>query len=166
MLESLIKHWRYHVRTYQIAAVILLILWFVILLACWPRGVAPVLQRQQVAPVLPKITLADLDAPIFGQYIAPGLDVNNLEESRLDITIVGIMFGAKASQREVVLRLSNQEERSFSEGEEISPGVRLMKIMADSIVVKHLGKLERLSFPENRLRFEAPDSPINMSPSL
>lgn len=163
MLETWIKQWRYHARTYQIAAGVLTLLWLAIVFQYWPSGVDGAPQVQVLTPVLPKITQGELDAPIFGQYVAPGLDVNQLEESRLDITVVGIMYGAKPSEREVVLRLANQEEKSFSEGEEISSGVRLMKIMADSIVVKHLGKLERLSFPENQLRFEPLDSPIKMS---
>lgn len=164
MLETWFKQWRYHARTYQIAAGLLALLWLIIVWECWPRTITIVPQTQNTAAVLPKITFKDLDGPIFGQYVDPGLDANQLEESRLDITIVGIMFGVKPADREVVLRLSNQEEKSFSEGEGISPGVRLLKIMQDSIVVKHAGKLERLSFPENQLRFEPLDSPIKMSP--
>ncbi len=100
-----------------------------------------------------------LHSSLFGVYIPNDLSSNQIKQSMLNVTLVGVLLG-KANESQVIIRLADSEEKNYKVNDTIPGGALIKKIMADGILVEHNGNLERVTFPEDSLTFEPIAKPL------
>jgi general secretion pathway protein C len=116
-------------------------------------------------PHLPVITKVDstnhiLNTALFGVYVANDLNDNNVKKSMLNVTLVGILFGNKGGESQVIIRTANGEEQTYSINDKIPGGALIKRITAGGVLVQRNGALESLSLPKNDLIFEPLAQPL------
>lgn len=115
-----------------------------------------------LAHVTPTNALHDLEtSSLFGAYVTDDLHDDNVKRSTLDATLVGILLGNSMKESQVIIRLSNGEEKTYRIEEKIAGDAIIKRIMDEGILVEHHGNLERLSLPKNDLIFEPVAKPLN-----
>ena len=104
----------------------------------------------------PQFTVSEsmLNSPLFGEYIPESL--NEIQQSILNLQVVGIIFADNEQQSQVIIRLANEEEALFKVNDTLPGGAIIKKITKDGVLVLRNGMLESLSFPKNELTFEPP----------
>lgn len=101
-----------------------------------------------------------LAVPLFGDYASVSLNGDVIKQSTLDVDIIGIMYSSKASNSQVLIRLNNGEEQSYSVGDVLPGGAIIKRIKTDSVVILFQGALEVLNLPKNKLQFDEPAKPL------
>jgi general secretion pathway protein C len=101
-----------------------------------------------------------LQASLFGEYVPHSLNEAHVKKSMLQVSISGIMFSDKKQGSEVIIRLSNGEEKTYKVGDTLPGGVVIKRITADGVLVERHGILESLSLPKNDLTFEPVPKPL------
>ncbi|MFC3907772.1 type II secretion system protein N [Legionella dresdenensis] len=98
--------------------------------------------------------------PLFGNYVP---DINNadIKQSRLDLSVLGIMYSEKEDESQVLLKAAQGEEKTYVIGDTVPGGAVIKRITENGIVVLHNGALESLSLPKNELIFDRPAQPLN-----
>lgn len=99
-----------------------------------------------------------LNAPLFGRYALP--DEELTEASSVQAEVVGILYASDPSESQVIIRIPGREEKSYRAGDTLPGNLVIRRILRDSIVILHRGKLESLGLPKNPLRFEPLAKPI------
>ncbi|MCX7115531.1 MAG: hypothetical protein NTW08_06460 [Gammaproteobacteria bacterium] len=102
-----------------------------------------------------------LTAPYFGVYATAIKEP--VVASALDIKVVGILFSNHAASSQVVLRNEAGFDKLYRIGDAVKTGVVIDAIHPDGVVVSNNGKLERLSLPENTLKFDSPAAPLKLT---
>ncbi|MBA2711379.1 MAG: general secretion pathway protein GspC [Tatlockia sp.] len=97
---------------------------------------------------------------LFGDYLPVNLSDAVIKQSSLDIQVVGIMFAAKESESQVVLRVGGGKENYYVLGDTLPGGAIIKRISSEGVVVLHNGALESLSLPKNELIFDEPAKPL------
>jgi len=110
------------------------------------------------APVLPSNLLNIFDyathigsAHLLGQPSATEklkpLTTLQIPKSKLNVTIKGILKLPDAQESVAILSVQNAQDKVFKVGAEITPGYKIRQIVADGVVVDHLGRLEMIRLP-------------------
>ncbi|MDC1340601.1 type II secretion system protein GspC [Oceanospirillaceae bacterium] len=90
-------------------------------------------------------------AHLFGQPLAiKKLDLvttTELPESLLKVVIKGILALDDAQKSVAILSVQNAQDKVFKVGAEITPEYKIRQIVADGVVVDHLGRLEMIRLP-------------------
>lgn len=97
-----------------------------------------------------------LQTPLFGVYVPKNLNDGDVKRSMLNLKVVGVMFAARESDSQVIIRNENGHEQLFRVGDHLAGGVLIKRITLDGVLVVHNGELESLSLPKNELIFEPP----------
>ncbi len=108
-------------------------------------------RRAEASTGIEKLVTADL----FGRYspeAAPGGSAADAPDTRLSITLLGILAGDEAGSRALIGK-SNGEEKPFAIGDEVLSGTSLHSIFADRVILSRGGTLETL-----RLNKDAPST--------
>jgi len=97
-------------------------------------------------------------AHLFGEYQAPDpalSDLNDAPDTRLDLTLLGILASATEGGSRALISSSNGEEKPYAIGDEVVRGAKLQAIFPDRIILARAGQLETL-----RLNKDAPGKPL------
>ncbi|KGP64134.1 general secretion pathway protein GspC [Legionella norrlandica] len=101
-----------------------------------------------------------LNASLFGVYVPADLNEDNVKESLLNVTLVGILFADKMEESQVIIRSASGEEKTYNIGDKIPGGAIIKRIMPSGVLVERNGTLESLSLPKNDLTFEPIAKPL------
>jgi general secretion pathway protein C len=96
---------------------------------------------------------------LFGDYVPINLSDADIKQSMLNLQVVGIMFSAKESDSQVIIR-AKKEEKYYVVGDTLPGGAVIKRILENAVVVLHNGVLESLSLPKNELAFSPPAKPL------
>jgi len=99
-------------------------------------------------PAQPIVVLSSAIPTLFGEDISISINAAKVQQSLLNIHIVGITFANNIHDSYVILRLENQEELIFQTGDTIAPGIIIKQIMQDGVLISRNGVLERLILPK------------------
>lgn len=89
---------------------------------------------------------------LFGTWQAPtAADVGNAPDTRLSLTLMGILASSKPESSRALIGSSDGEEKPYAISDEVISGVTLQAIFADRVVLSRNGVLETL-----RLQKDAP----------
>lgn len=91
---------------------------------------------------------------LFGLYMPSNLKDVNIQQSLLDVHVVGIMYSVHEEHSQVLLSAGNGAEKIYRVGDKIPGDAIIKKIEPHSIVILSHGRLERIEFPKNTLKFE------------
>lgn len=162
-LQRVAQLYERHGRGLPSAASLLLVVIVAWLLAklVWALVPVPEAARWQPPPVEPpqqrgaEARGPDIDkligANLFGQYQATQTGrVEDAPETRLSLTLLGILAGAEKESR-ALIGSSNGEEKPYAIGDEVTSGARLQDIFPDRVILNRGGKFETL-----RLNKDAP----------
>lgn len=168
-LESLeIQHWLTKRAVFRTVLAIILIT----LIWLWLDGIRFFYRIQQASiinqPSLPeKLPLpspmqygALARASLFGEYMPDNIHDGSIKASLLNVEVVGIVFSPKEKDSQVILRLSDNEERVYHVGEQLRDGVVIKRITPQGLLIEREGELERLSLPKDELTFEPVPPPL------
>lgn len=107
-----------------------------------------------VAPVQPSAQAGNgpvnvqrlADANLFGSYQAvPGAnDINDAPDTRLNLTLIGILSGNGEEDSRALIANSANEEKPYKVGDDLDRGVTLDAIFPDRVVLMRNGKPEIL----------------------
>jgi len=128
----------------------------------------PVPPQQQTLAKAPNADLTSLiDRNLFGAYRPPEqalAKAENAPDTRLSLTLMGVVADASPEQSRALIAASNGEEKSFSIGDDVTAGVKLETIYADRVLLSRQGQLETLRLDKNApSRAPAPTSGPNAS---
>ena len=101
-----------------------------------------------------------VNKPLFGDYIPDNLDEMDVKRSALQLSVIGIIYSSKEEESEVIIQLSDKDERVFHVGDDLPGGAILKRIQPEEIFMMRHGSIERLSLPEKGLTFDAPAKPL------
>ena len=115
----------------------------------------PVASSQPIAasnlPKAPKYADAIGSAHLFGRSLRTDkvdpVATAAMPESLLNVSIKGILALADEGQSMAILSVENAADEVFKIGAELASGYQLHQIVADGVVVDHLGKLEMIYLP-------------------
>lgn len=91
--------------------------------------------------------------PYFGQYLPE--DGKGIQQTNLDFVLVGVLYSENPKNSQVIVRQSNQEEKSYHVDDTLPGGAVIKKITENSVIILYDGKLQRLSLPKDSLIFGA-----------
>ncbi|HAU1151059.1 TPA: general secretion pathway protein GspC [Legionella pneumophila] len=97
---------------------------------------------------------------LFGVYVPADLNEDNVKQSMLNVTLVGILFADKIEESQVIIRSASGEEKTYYVGDKIPGGATIKRIMPGGVLVERDGTLESLSLPKNDLTFEPVAKPL------
>ncbi len=119
-------------------------------------------QAPPAAPAPPRAAAADagaidtlLRADLFGRYAAPAAPTGRVEQApdtRLSLTLLGILAGRDSESRALIAK-SSGEEKPYAIGDDVVSGVSLQAIFADRVILSRNGQYETL-----RLNKDAPST--------
>jgi type II secretory pathway component PulC len=66
----------------------------------------------------------------------------------LKLTLRGLLVSVPAKDSQVIISELGKEEKVYSVGDPLPGGAILYKILIDSVILQHNGRLEKLSPPE------------------
>lgn len=104
-----------------------------------------------------------LKTAFFGDYVPKNISDAEVKQSRLDLTVVGIIFSDSEEASHVIIRTADGQEKTFGIGETLPGDVIIKRITSDGVLIGRNGSLERLSLPKNALIFDPPAEPLGIS---
>lgn len=110
----------------------------------------------------PELTAQTLSS-FFGEYVPKTLDEGNIQQSMLDIKVVGVIFSEKEAHSKVIIRSSDDMELILGVGDVLPGGVVIKRITSEGVLVGRNGSLERLDLPKHELNFEKPSKPLDVN---
>lgn len=159
------KYWRALPRILEIVLVILLakaaaeVTWLVIA----PADDATAMPSTNHTPAKPAAQQARLamvaNLHLFGipmQNLAPGIDAR---ETGLKLTLRGVFSSSVPQHSMAIIADQAQQEKVYSHGENVVPGVVLYEVQADKVILERSGSFETLSMPR-----EGKDKPPVIAP--
>lgn len=105
-----------------------------------------------------------LRTPLFGDYLPPNIQEGDIQQSMLNVKVVGVLFAPSEADSQVILDLANGKERVFHLGDTIPGDAVIKRITQEQIVVDHKGRLERISLPKEDIQLEEPPGPLVEAP--
>ncbi|PPE72902.1 type II secretion system protein GspC [Solimonas fluminis] len=132
-----------------------------------PAPTAPVQPAAQAAPG-PFNVERLVGASLFGSYQAvPGsADLNNAPETRLNLTLLGILADRGEQASRALISDGSGEEKPYAVGDDIARGVTLEAIFPDRVILMRNGKAETLRLnkdqPGSSVAATAPAGPASM----
>ena len=78
---------------------------------------------------------------LFGEYKPTMLDPSSLPETTLNLTLIGTFMAIPEKLSEADIR-ANGEETVYAMGDALPGGATITKILPDSVVLQHNGRLE------------------------
>jgi general secretion pathway protein C len=126
-------------------------------------GGSPTQNSETISVEVPKQDEARhfLKASLFGVYMPNDLNGDNVKESLLNVTIVGILYDETPENSQVIIRSSSGEEKTYVIGDKIPGGAVIKRIIPNGVLVERDGTLESLSLPKSELNFEPVAKPLN-----
>lgn len=97
---------------------------------------------------------------LFGYYVPKNLDAGGVRQSQLNLTVVGVILATDEKDSEVILQKPNGEEHFYHVGDKLPGGGVIKRITPKGVLVAREGALERLTLPQEEIRFEAPAEPL------
>lgn len=111
-----------------------------------PAPVAPAQPAPQAAN--PALDLQRLSgANLFGSYEAvpeAGADLDNAPDTRLNVTLIGILAGNGVEDSRALIADGSGEEKPYAVGDDLARGVTVEAIFADRVILMRNGKAETL----------------------
>lgn len=154
-LQRLSQAYERHARRLPLAVNLLLVGLIGLLLArlVWTLVPTPEAARWRPAPATPvAVTAAQppvnvealLAANIFGVYQAtPGADLANAPDTRLNLTLLGILAGRGPRDSRALIS-DGTEEKPYAIGDDVARGATLEAIYPDRVILMRAGKAETL----------------------
>ncbi|ERI48539.1 general secretion pathway protein C [Legionella pneumophila str. Leg01/20] len=121
---------------------------------------APVSNTKSIAGMREENLNYILNTSLFGVYVPADLNEDNVKQSMLNVTLVGILFADKIEESQVIIRSASGEEKTYNVGDKIPGGATIKRIMPGGVLVERDGTLESLSLPKNDLTFEPVAKPL------
>lgn len=175
-LQRLFQAYERHVRWLPPALNLLLVAAIAMTLAhlAWSLVPTPATARWQPAPVQatapassrgPVSIDALLAAQLFGLYQAEPVatDLNNAPETRLNLTLLGILAGRGEGDSRALIADGSGEEKPYAIGDDIARGVTLQAIYPDRVVLLRNGQAETLRLNKDQPG-AASDTPVAVAP--
>lgn len=97
---------------------------------------------------------------LFGYYVPKNLDAGGVRQSQLNLKVVGVILATDEKNSEVILQKQNGEEHFYHVGDKLPGGGVIKRITSKGLLVAREGALERLTLPQEEIRFEAPAEPL------
>lgn len=165
-VESLVRIYERYGRALPPVANLVLTITAAWLLAqlVWSLVPEPEAARWQLPSLQPAQTRqhetasADIDkligSELFGRYAAPqtGSRVEQAPETRLSLTLLGILAGSAAESRALIAK-DGGDEKPYAIGDDVIAGVSLHAIFPDRVILSRNGQFETL-----RLNKDAPST--------
>ncbi len=96
----------------------------------------------------------DLAYNLFGAQAMPVSSISN--PTGMAIQLLGSIVGTAEQKGYAVVMLEPRQVLAVQEGEEIVPGLRLVEVSVDQIIMERAGSRETLSWPKSRTPLAAP----------
>lgn len=96
----------------------------------------------------PQALRSSLSAALFGVYVPVSLSSADVKPSLLNMAVVGVLFSEDPSTSQVILRLSDGQERGFHVGDALPFGAVIQRILPTGVLIEREGVLEQLSLPK------------------
>lgn len=141
-------------------AILLILIMMQWLSLLWLESSLPVLTAvtKPVTPAKDDTSQQKAVSSLFGVYMSD--DLNNIKESMLNVTLVGILYADKIEQSQVIIRSASGEENTYQIGDSIPGNALLKRITAGGVLVEHNGVIESLTLPKSDLTFEPAAQPL------
>jgi len=176
-LQRLFQAYERHGRWLPPALNLLLVAVVAMTLArlAWSLVPTPEAARWRPAPVQAAATApasrgpisidALLAAQLFGLYQAEPVatDLNNAPETRLNLTLLGILAGRGEGDSRALIADGTGEEKPYAIGDDIARGVTLEAIYPDRVVLMRNGQAETLRLNKDQPGI-ASDTPVTTAP--
>lgn len=104
-----------------------------------------------------------LNEALFGDYVPNNLNEADVKQSRLDLSLVGIMFSEDNNASHVIIRSAGGREQTYHVGDSLPGGATIKRITEDGVLILRNGALERITLPKTGLVFEPPAKPLEIS---
>ena len=111
-------------------------------------------------PIRQNVLDSLLNSSLFGVYLANDVNGDHIKKSMLNITLVGVLLGDKASNSQVIIRDASGAEKNYKVNDKIAGSSLIKRIMPSGILVEHHGNLEKVSLPNDELTFEPVAKPL------
>jgi general secretion pathway protein C len=86
-----------------------------------------------------------INAHLFGIYkAAVSTDVSSAPETRLDLKLLGILAGTRASDSRAIISQSGAAEKAYAIGDDVVRGASLQAIFPDRVIISRDGQMETL----------------------
>lgn len=92
-------------------------------------------------------------AHLFGQYVAPSVakpELSRLSDTQLNLTLLGILANSRFKAASRALISNGTDEKPYSVGQGLSPGVTLYAIFPDRVVLSRNGQYENLRLDKDQ----------------
>lgn len=97
---------------------------------------------------------------LFGEYIPKALGKGNVPQTLLDLKLVGVMLSKPPEYSQVLLAVGGGREKVYRLGSEIPGGAKIIRILANGIIIRHNGQYESLKLPQEKLEYNKPAKPL------
>ncbi|MDF1684224.1 MAG: type II secretion system protein N [Legionellaceae bacterium] len=97
---------------------------------------------------------------LFGTYTPDGVEGGGIEQSKLNASIIGILYSSDEKASQVLLDVPGHANQVFSVGDTIPGGAKIKRITPEGILLMRSGKMESLSLPKKKLDFAPPPQPM------
>lgn len=101
-----------------------------------------------------------LSTPFFGAYLPHRILDASIQESALNLEVVGILCSDNPIDSYVILRIG-AEQKAFREQSVLPGGAVIKRITLDQVVIERRGVLESIHLPKNELIFEPQPKALN-----
>jgi len=151
---------------------VLVFLLFALLFLCqllnimWPKQQQTVLSQRAAlvkAPLDEKALL--FSSALFGEYQLEPVD-DMIKPSTLDLTVAGILYSPNAALSQALIQSASQDEHVYQIGDTVPGGAVIEQITPTDVVVRYLGRLERLVIPNQHIESEEAAPPLTTDPDI
>lgn len=139
---------------------ILIVFEYVKLFLPLPDNLVKSKETGAVAAVQDNSFNALLHSSLFGVYVPEDLNQDNVKASRMDLILVGVLFGNSAEESQVIIRTANGEEKTYKVNDKLPGDAVVKRIMPDGILIERHGALESISLVKEDLKFEPLAKPL------
>lgn len=98
--------------------------------------------------------LTFLDKPLFGQSLQ-----DDIMPTTLQAEIIGILYHQSPDKSLVTLKLLNGTEDTYKVGDKVM-GAKILEILPNEVIIRHLGKKQRIVLQSDKLTFEPVSSTL------
>lgn len=98
---------------------------------------------------------------LLGEVPKPAVETENLPKSMLNVSLVGIFSATPISDAMIAIKLPDEKEEIYKEGDKLPDDVVIYKILPDRVIIKRGDRYEVLLLPEEKIKFEPPLAPVD-----
>jgi general secretion pathway protein C len=84
-------------------------------------------------------------------------DVDALSPTALNLTLVGVMSSPSQASAKAIIANANGKQELYGVNDEPLAGVKIYKVLTDSVILEHDGQFEVLTLPKQPLIFSGPN---------